>query len=381
MTNGIKDFHGIRTWLEIDKPALQHNLNQFRRIIKPECKLMAITKSNAYGHGLVDYSLALNKLNVDWFGVDSIIEAKKLRDQGISKPILVLGYTLPEFYKEAALRNISITISNLESLKSIENLHLDCRLNIHVKIDTGMHRQGFALSEINKVILILKKSKDCYLEGVYTHFASAKNPAFRKDTETQLEEFDKALVLFHSAHFSPIRHAAATGGTIVFPESHFDMVRIGIGLMGIWPSSETRSAYEDSMKLEPILSWKTIVAEIKNVRKGERIGYGLTELLRRDTRIAVLPVGYWHGYKWALSSVGNVLIGGKRCRVLGRVSMDMISVDVTDLKNIKIGEEVTLLGASKGENVSVEELALLANSYNYEIITQLNPLMKRIYKL
>jgi len=374
-----KDSRGIRTWLEIDKSALRNNLDQFRHVIKPECKLMAIAKSNAYGHGLIDYSLALNKLDVDWFGVDSIIEAKKLRDQGISKPILVLGYTLPEFYKEAALRNISITISNLESLKSIENLHLDCRLNIHVKIDTGMHRQGFSLSEINKVILILKKSKDCYLEGAYTHFASAKNPAFRKDTETQLEEFDKVLILFHSAHFSPIRHAAATGGTIVFPESHFDMVRIGIGLMGIWPSSETRSAYEDSIKLEPILSWKTIVAEIKNVRKGERIGYGLTELLRRDTRIAILPVGYWHGYKWALSSVGNVLIGGKRCRVLGRVSMDMITVDVTDIKNIEIGDEVTLLGHSKGENISVEELALLANSYNYEIITQLNPLMRRIY--
>jgi alanine racemase len=380
MSNDQNNHQGIRTWLEIDKSLLKNNVEQFRRIIKKDCMLMAITKSNAYGHGLIDYSLTLDKIGVDWFGVDSIVEAKKLRDQGISKPILVLGYTLPEYYREAALRNISVSISNLESLKSIRDLNLDCKLNIHIKIDSGMHRQGFMGDEIGQVISILKKSKDCYLQGIYTHFASAKNPAFRKDTEDQIKIFNDIFETFKNSGFSPLKHAAATGGTIVFPESHFDMVRVGIGLMGIWPSAETRSAYEDSINLKPILSWKTIISEIKNIKKGERIGYGLTELLRRDTKVAILPVGYWHGYKWALSSVGNVLINGQRCRVLGRVSMDMITIDVTDIKNVRIGDEVFLLGSSRNETVSAEELALLSNSYNYEIITQLNPLMKRIYK-
>ncbi len=370
---------GIRTWIEVSKAAVENNYKEFRKIIKKECKLMAITKSNAYGHGLVDYSLLLNKLGVDWIGVDSIIEAKKLRDAGIAKPILVLGFTLPSYYKEAALRDISLTISNFEALKTIKNLNLDCRLNVHIKIDTGMHRQGFSLDELPEVVSIAQKSKDINIEGIYTHFAAAKNPAFPTDTKNQIEQFEHAVKIFEEAGFTPIKHAAATSGTIVFPESHFDMVRIGIGLMGVWPSLETKAAFESAVDLKRILSWKTIVSEIKDVKKGERVGYGLTELLRRDTKMAILPIGYWHGYKWSLSSIGNVLIRGQRCRVLGRVSMDMVTVDVTDLKSAAVGDIVTLIGKDGTEEITVEEFALLSGSYNYEVLTQINTLIKKIY--
>jgi alanine racemase len=370
---------GIRTWIEIDAKAIKNNYQEFRRILGKDCKLMAVTKSNAYGHGLIDYSTALYKLGVDWFGVDSIIEAQKLRDKGISSPILVLGHTLPEYYKEAAMRNISISVSNFESLKTIKDLQLDCRLNIHIKIDTGMHRQGFYREDVPEVIEYIKKSHDINFEGIYTHFASAKNPSFPADTKKQIEIFEDVLSSVEKASFSPIKHAAATAGAIIFPDSRLDMVRIGIGLMGLWPSEETKASFGDSIRLERALSWKTIVAETKEIKKGERIGYGLTELLRRDSKVAVLPIGYWHGFKWSLSSTGNVLIGGKRCRVLCRVSMDMTTVDVTDLDHIEIGDEVTLIGKDGSEEITVEEIALIADSYNYEVITQLNPLMKRVY--
>ncbi len=374
------DHKGIRTWIEVDKKSLEANYKVFRNLIGKDCKLMTVAKSNAYGHGFVDYAHHFENLGTDWIGIDSIVEGMKLRKNGIKTPMLVLGYTLPEVFVEAAENNISITVSNFECLESLARFESDHKPKVHIKVDTGMHRQGFFLEEMEKVLELLKRNSSIKFEGLYTHFAAAKNPAFPGDTKKQIEEFDKVIKIVQEAGFNPIKHAAATSGTIIFPESRYDMVRIGIGLMGLWSSPETRSAFEDHISLSPALSWKTIISEIKLVKKGERIGYGFTELLRRDSKIAILPVGYWHGFKWSLSSIGHVIIRGKKARVSGKVSMDMITIDITDIKDAKVGDVVTLIGSDGKSEIDVDEMALLSSSYNYEVITQLNPLMKRIYK-
>ena len=343
---------------------------------------MAVVKSNAYGHGLIDFSRATENLGVDWFGVDSIIEAESLRESGLKKPILVLGYTLQNKIKSALKNDVSLTISDFQSLKNLKNIDKNnSKLKIHLKIDTGMHRQGFFISEIPDVIKILKsKTLPVILEGIYTHFSSAKNPAFPSATLSQLREFKKVINLLESAGFKiPIKHASATAGTIIFPQSHFDLVRIGIGLHGLWPSKETKEAFKGKLKLEPVLSWKTIVGQIKNLPQGSSIGYDLTETLNRPSRVAVLPIGYWHGLPRSLSSIGKALINGNEARILGRVSMDMISVDITDIKNVKVGNEVVLIGKSGKLEFSADNMADLSDTSSYEIVTRLNPLIKRFY--
>lgn len=371
----------LRTWIQINQQALKNNYNLFRRLIGPKCLLMAVVKSNAYGHSLIDFSRAVENLGVDWFGVDSIVEAESLRKAGLKKPVLVLGYTLQNKIENAIKNNISLTIADFSALKNLKTINKNGgKLKIHLKIDTGMHRQGFFVSEIPAVIKILKSGTlPVILEGVYTHFSSAKNPAFPSTTFHQIEEFKKAIDLLESAGFKlSIKHAAATSGTIIFPQSHLDLVRIGIGLYGLWPSKEIKEAFKRKIKLEPVLSWKTIVSQIKNLPKGSKIGYDLTETLDRLSKVAVLPIGYWHGFPRSLSSIGKVLINGNGVKVLGRVSMDMVSVDVTDVKNVKVGDEVVLIGKSGKLEISVDDMAYLSDTINYEIATRLNPLMKRI---
>ena len=369
-----------RTWVELNHRALKNNYSVFRRLIDPKCLLMAVVKSNAYGHSLIDFSRAVENLGVDWLGVDSILEAESLRKSGLKKPILVLGYILQNRIENAVKNNISLTIADFPTLENLKSLNKSGKLKIHLKIDTGMQRQGFIVSEIPSVIKILKsETLPVILEGVYTHFSSAKNPAFPSVTVNQIEEFKKAVGLLESAGFKTlIKHAAATSGAIIFPQSHFNLVRVGIGLYGLWPSKEARAAFEGKIKLEPVLSWKTIVGQIKNLPKGSKIGYDLTETVNRPSRVAVLPIGYWHGFPRSLSSIGKVLINGKKAKVLGRVSMDMISVDVTDIKNVKIGDEAVLIGKSGKLEISADDMAYLSDTINYEIVTRLNPLIKRI---
>ena len=377
---------GLRTWIEIDKSAAENNYKIFRKLTRQpaakNCLLMAVVKSNAYGHGLVDFSRLMQKLGADWFGVDSVVEALALRKAGIKKNILVFGYTLPERLKEAAKNNISLTISGPSHLQSIgiASRQFSRPLKIHLKVDTGMRRQGFQVAELAKAVNLLKKMKNkIKVEGLYTHFAAAKNPSFPADTLKQIKLFEEAIKILKSFGFNPIKHAAATSGTIIFPQSHYDLVRIGIGLYGLWPSKETQAAFSDKINLKPVLTWKTIIGEIKNAAKGDRIGYDFTETFSKPAKIAILPIGYWHGFPRALSSIGRVLIKGKPARVLGRVSMDMICVDISNIKNAKIGDEAIIIGKDGKNVISADDIADLANTTSYEILTRLNPLIKRIY--
>ena len=369
--------------MEIDTAALKHNYSVFRSLISPAVRLMAVAKSNAYGHGLLEYVKIMETFGIDWFSVDSIAEALTLRTFGIIKPILVLGYTLPSRFGEAAAHNIHLTISAHENLRELLAISRNGPIpKIHLKIDTGMHRQGFMRSDIPSVLNLFKDNMpqlSASLDGVYTHFAAAKNPALLEETRQQMQIYEEVLDMFQNIGLgSIIRHAAATGGTLLFPDAHYDMVRIGIGLYGLWPSPETKVAWETKITLKPSLSWKTIISEVKALPKGSRIGYDFSETLLRDSKVAVCPIGYWHGYPRALSSIGKVLVNGVISKVLGKVSMDMITIDVTDVKNSAVGDIVTLLDTAVPE-ASADALEALSNTTSYEIITRLNPLMKRVY--
>lgn len=342
---------------------------------------MAVAKSNAYGHGLYDFVPALEAMGADWFGVDSIVEAVTLRKSGIRRPVLVLGYTLPSRYVEAIGLGVSLTISSLESLRALASVRGSIKIKIHLKLDTGMHRQGFLPGQVDELLRYVKRNRRFFnIEGFYTHFAAAKDPNRRDITLSQVEEYERALAKFQAAGFHPLRHVCATAGALNYPEAHYDMVRIGIGLMGLWPSPKTQKAWEKDIPLKPALTWKTIVSETKALPKGAGIGYDLTETLVRDSTVGVCPIGYWHGFPRSLSRVGEVLIRGRRAKVLGSVSMDMIVVDMTGVPGARPGDVVTVIGRDGDAEITPYEVAGKARLSPYELLTRINPLIQKFYK-
>lgn len=383
----------VRTWIEIDATALRHNAEQFLRLLPEGTRFMAVVKSNAYGHGLSLVAKALSGISLGngvskwkprfqtilWFGVDSIVEALRLRREGIKNPILVLGFSLRSRIPEAGARGIALTVSNFEALKAMGALKR--RPSLHLKIDTGMHRQGFFSADAPEVIRLLKRFK-IRPQGIYTHFASAKDPDDRQYTEMQLSVFGGVSSELERAGFrGMIRHAAASGGVLIFSESHLDMVRVGMGLYGYWPSEEIKnkiSKSKNAIRLEPVLIWKTIVSEVKNIPRGARVGYDGTERVKRPTRMAVLPVGYWHGIDRGLSGKGEVLIRGRRAKMLGRVSMDMTVVDVSDTPGVRQGDEAVLIGRQGGEKIGADTIGEKIDTTAYEVLTLINPLIRRV---
>ncbi|PIT96642.1 alanine racemase [Candidatus Campbellbacteria bacterium CG10_big_fil_rev_8_21_14_0_10_35_52] len=373
----------LKTWIEIDRKAALSNVKAIRSILKKKTRLYAVVKSNAYGHGLREFSLIVNG-KVDGFCVDSTREGKTLRDVGIKKHILILGPTLSnKEVKLAAENNLEITISTFESLKQISAIKE--KPFFQIKVDTGMHRQGFFVKDLQKVIDIIKNGNlSGKLKGVYTHFASAKDVTYPYYTKNQIEKFKEVQIMFKKSGFNNvIFHSSATGGTILYPQSHFDMVRIGIGLYGYFPSKESKIQHslinKKTLHLKTVLSWKTKISEIKKLKKGDFVGYDLTEKIDNDTFVAIIPIGYWHGFSRALSHKGQVLIKGKKCKVVGRVSMDIIIINCGNI-NTKVGDIVTIIGKSGKKIFTADDQMDIADTiiYTYEIITTINPLIKRI---
>lgn len=369
----------LKTWVEIDSKAVKHNCDLFRKLIGKNVKLWAVVKSNAYGHGILAFSKLADKFGIDGFCVDSIVEGLRLRKEGIKKHILVLGPTLPSRFADASKNDIALTISTPEFLKTL--LSAKKPPKFHLKIDTGMHRQGFYLEDLPKAIKLLttKNSKlKAKIEGVYTHFASAKDVNYPTYTDFQFQKFQKACRLLKEAGFNNlIRHCAATGGTLIDKKYHQDAVRVGIGLYGLWPSKELEIQLADKIDLRPILSWKTVISEIKKLKPGDFIGYDLVERVNRPTQMAVLPIGYWHGFSRSLSGIGEVLIKGKFARVLGRVSMDLVCVDATGIK-CRPGDLAVLIGKSGKSVIEAAAVAQKSGTTHYEFLTRINPLTERV---
>lgn len=372
----------IRTWIEIDRAAIAHNYRLFRSLIPKGTRLAAVVKSNAYGHYLVDFAKEVEKLGIDFLAVDSFVEGVRLREEGVRASILVLGYTLPDNFSEAARLNISLAVSSPAQLAFLEKKTFARMPKIHIKVDTGMHRQGFTKDDMPRVAAFLArnaKKPRVAVEGLFTHFAGAKNAA-EDHTPAQIAEFREWIDAFTALDYFPMVHAAASGGTLLFPDAHFDMVRIGIGLYGIWPSDAIEKKLGKRIRLAPVLSWRTVISEVKELPRGAHIGYDRTEALKRKSRVAVCPIGYWHGFPRAHSSKGRVLVHGEYARVLGRVSMDMISIDVTNITGVRAGDVVTIVGADGKRRLRAEEVGREApGSSAYEFVTRLNPLIKRVF--
>ncbi len=366
----------LKTWVEISKTALENNVRIIKQLAGDKI-VLGVAKSNAYGHGLVATSTLFLKYGVDWLGTDNLAEAVALRQAHIKAPILVLGYTPAGELGLAARHNIKLTLYGEEVLATPSKFK--GKINWHLKIDSGMSRQGVLVNHLPSFLGKLKNFPEIKVEGVLTHFANADDLPGLVYARYQLAQFKTALDIFSAHGFSRlIRHAAATPAFFSLPEAGFDLVRIGIGFYGLWPSAEFQENFK-MLGLRPVLQWKTRVVQIKKIKKNTPVGYGITERVKKDSTIAVLPVGYYDGYFRGLSSIGRVLINGQSCKILGRVSMNLCVADISIVPVAKVWDEVVLIGRSDQKIITAEEIAQKLGTISYEVVARINPLLPRIY--
>ena len=371
--------------VEISRSALVRNIREFRRLIGRKRKFLAVVKANAYGHGLLEVAGVAVSEGVDWLGVNSVDEGAALRDAGIEVPILVLGYAPLAGLEEAVARDLRLTVYNRETVKRLAALAVRLRKNIrlHVKVETGTWRQGVDPKDLGAFVRDIRKRPGLVVEGLSSHFANIEDTTKHDYPRRQLEVYRSACrELEAGGPRVPLKHMSCTASTILFPEPEFNLARVGIGLYGLWPSKETYLSClldkKEPLSLEPVLSWKARIAQIKRVPAGAYIGYGCTYRTSRPTALAVVPVGYFDGYDRGLSNAAHILVKGRRAPVRGRVAMDFFMADITDIPGVKLEDELTLLGADGRERIAAEDLASLAGTIGYEILARINPLIPRV---
>ncbi|NLJ72669.1 MAG: alanine racemase [Syntrophomonadaceae bacterium] len=362
------------TYAEIDLAAIKHNINIVKK--HTTAQIMAVVKADAYGHGVDRVSQVCLDAGVNYLGVATIEEAMHLRDIGISLPILIFGHLADEYVNLAIEHNISITVYDYRFAKVISQkaFSLGKKALIHIKVDTGMGRLGFypAKAALKEIINIAQL--DCLdLEGIYTHLAQADT----LDTTFSIQQIEEFVRITNELgknglHFR-LKHTANSAATLNLPTTHFDMVRPGIILYGLRPSDEV---YDKD--LQPALKLKSQVTQIKNVLAGATIGYGRTYSCNRPTKIATIPVGYADGYSRILSNQAWGIIKGQKVPLVGNVCMDQCMFDVTDIKEVREGEEILLIG-SKADGITADDLANIMGTINYEVVCAISARIPRIY--
>jgi len=374
-------------WIELDRAALSHNLKQFRALVGPKRKVLAMVKANAYGHGMSQVAdLALAE-GADWLGVHSLEEGISLSDQGIRTPILISGYVALSDLEEAVVHGLRLTVYNPEAIERLGRLCQDRRLQayVHIKLETGTNRQGVDPGKLGAMIEQLRLYPGIVLEGISSHFADIEDTTDHSYARRQLESFNRSLAELEKKGLRiPLRHMSCTAAAILLPETHFDMLRVGIGLYGLWPSKETYVSSlqqdRDPLELHPVLAWKARIAQVKSIPKGAFVGYGRSFRATRATRLAVIPIGYSDGYPRHLSNIAHVLIEGQRAPLRGRVAMNFITADITDIPAAGLEDPVVLIGRSQADQVSADMLAAWDGTINYEIVARLSPNIVRIVK-
>jgi len=366
-----------RTWAEIDTDALLHNLNIIKDTVKTQ--LCAVVKADAYGHGVNIIAPILQKGGVDCFAVSNIEEAIELREIGIIKPILILGYTPCEYAKEISKYDISQCVYSLDYAKDLSNEAVKNNINIkiHIKLDTGMSRIGFDcrnddLKDIKNAILAAKL-EGFVLEGVFTHFAVSDRSKSQEDgfTDAQYNRFKNAVDILKQNGLNPkLCHCCNSAALCLDGDKHFDLCRAGIILYGLTPSSDLKL----HQSFEPVMSLKSVVSQVKEITAGDTVSYGRTFAADKNIIVATVSCGYADGYPRLLSNKGYVLINGCRANIIGRVCMDQFCVDVTDIPNVKRGDEVLLWG----KDLPVETLADMIGTINYEMVCGVSSRVKRI---
>ncbi|WP_409342906.1 alanine racemase [Paenibacillus sp. MBLB4367] len=363
------------TWADISPEAIRHNVRAFQALLSERSLLMAVVKADGYGHGAVQTAAAALQAGAGYLGVAFADEAFELRRAGITAPILILGYTAPEFAAAAVEHDVTVTVFTRESLQAVIG-HAERsgkQARVHLKIDTGMTRLGVsAPQEALELAAIAAGSPHAELEGVFTHFAEADRAASRF-TEEQFASFMKIVRHLETNGIRiPLVHCCNTAGTIHFPHMHMDMVRIGIGLYGVNPCAERPVV---AVNLKKAMHLRTKIAALTWIPAGQSVSYGRTYRAERETLIAVLPVGYADGLPRSLSNIGSVLVKGRRAPIVGTICMDQMMADVTDVPKLAAGDEVVLFG----DEVPVEEIAALTGTIGYEVLCGISKRVPRVY--
>ena len=370
-------------WIEIDGKSLIHNLELFRKTIGKDASLLAVVKANAYGHGLLEIVPKAAEV-AEWFGVHTAEEARQIRRLGPNVPILIMGFVPPsELYDLDC--NHHLVVSSSQSLEWIASYRqrTGVKLPIHIKVDTGAKRQGVSVDALPK-LFDSASQQSIDVVGVASHFANIEDTIEHEFARVQLQRFREALEVVQRElkELPPYIHASCSAAALLFRETDFTLARVGISMYGHWPSRETRLSWSmehqgDGVNLHPVLTWKTLVGQFQLVDRGESVGYGRTWTARRPSQLAVSPVGYADGYSRSLGNRGRVLIRGRSASVVGRVCMNILMADVTDIPDVSVGDEVVLIGRQGEEEVQVEELASLSETINYEFLARLSPAITR----
>lgn len=372
------------TWIEISKANLLHNIGELKKISGP-AKLMAIVKSNAYGHGMHEVSSVI-KNKVDWFGVAGLNEALELRKKTIKhKPILVLSYIDPNIKTVTSAINSGISLPIYS--KSHINLYKQAskrtkkKVKVHLKIDTGTTRVGILPNTLAPMLGLIGKNREIELEGVYSHFADSETN--HDYSLKQLKIFNASLDTLKKRYPKVLSHIACSAASVLYPKARQNLVRAGLMLYGLHPSKKTLEIPNTNdyvgkkIDLKPVLIWKTRVIMVKEVPRGTFVGYGLTYKTQKNTRIAVLPIGYFDGYDRSFSNRAWVVINGNKIAIAGRICMNLSMLDCKK-QLIKEGDEAILLGKQDGSEVTAEDLAKISGTINYEIVTRINSTLPRI---
>lgn len=372
-----------RVRADISLDAILTNMESMKRNLKEGVQIAAVLKTNAYGHGAVEIAKVLEPLDYVWgYAVAAFEEAVELREAGLRKPILLLGYVFPYCYQELAKMNIRPAVFREDMLEQLSAAAKAAgkKIKIHIAVDTGMSRIGIFPDETG--LDFVKKALETeglQVEGMFTHFARA-DEADRSFTEEQLEKFVwlTEAVKERLGYEMPIRHCSNSAGIIEYPHANMTMVRAGITLYGLWPSDEVR---KDIVPLEPVMSLRSHIIYIKEISAGTPVSYGGTWAPDHTVRLATVPVGYGDGWPRSLSNKGYVLIRGQKAPIRGRVCMDQFMVEVTDIPDAAEGDEVTLIGRDGDAYISMEEVGDLSGRFNYELACDINPRVPRLFSI
>ncbi len=375
MSTEKEGYNRIYAGINIDN--LRYNVKTMKSLVKPDMKVLLVIKADAYGHGSVEVAKRTLDL-ADYFGVATIDEAVELRNAGIDTPILIIGYTDRDNYDKLIAYNITQAVYDVEECKILSELALSKgkKAKVHIKVDTGMSRIGFLTDDngVNEAAK-LKELEGLDIEGIFTHYAKAdefdKTAALGQKDKFKwfIEELEKKGMSF------AIKHIDNSAGTMELKDNEFDMIRLGIVTYGLYPSDEV----DKSVIIKPVMSLVAHIAHIKTLPAGVGVSYGWTFVTDKETRIATVTVGYADGYPRAQSGRGRVIIHGKYAPILGRVCMDQIMVDVTDIPEAKLRDEVILIGSSEDACITVEEVAEPAASFNYELVCNIARRVPRVY--
>lgn len=372
MNNGY-----LRTYAAVSLGAVRHNLSEVRRR-SGSAMVMAVIKTDGYGHGAVEIGKAIADI-VDFYGVATAEEALELREAGLSLPILILGYVHAGYYEELIRQDVRVTVYSEEMIRQLADAAVRAGAvgKAHIALDTGMTRIGFTPTlESAKLAAKLAKLPQIELEGLFSHFSCA-DMTDKTYSQMQWERYDRFVELLAAEGIEiPVKHLCNSAGIMDFSHHRLDMVRSGIITYGLYPSDEVDM---QALELRAALEWKAHIVNVAEVPEGVAVSYGATYVTRTPRRIATVSIGYGDGYPRNLSNKGWVLVHGRRAPVIGRVCMDQMMIDVTDIEDVRIEDEVTLVGRDGGEYISMEEIAAVAGTFNYEFACNIGKRVPRIY--